>query len=164
MHESIAFQPIGTIHTPYTDSAPYQPVEDDRGEFRVVLDPVYADGLHLIEKFNYIYLLYYIHRLSRKMAMTVSPPWAEGRRVGLFASRSPVRPNPIGLSIVRLKGVRGNVLTTSGLDVFDGTPLLDIKPYIRDLDTKSDANYGWLEGVRDRDHLLLHIKGIPHEY
>ncbi|MBW2124324.1 MAG: SAM-dependent methyltransferase, partial [Deltaproteobacteria bacterium] len=57
-----------------------------------------------------------------------------------------------------------NVIYTSGLDVFDGTPLLDIKPYIRDLDSKGDANYGWIEDLEDRDHLLLHIKGIPHEY
>ena len=161
---TMTLRPIGTIHTPYTDSAPYQPVEDDPGDFRVVLYPEFAEGLHLIEKFDYIYLLYYIDRLDRDVAMTVSPPWAGGREVGLFASRSPVRPNPIGLSIVRLKEVRGNELSTSGLDVFDGTPLLDIKPYIRDLDTKSDANYGWLEGVKDRDHLMLHIKGIPHDY
>ena len=162
--ETVSFQPIGSIHTPYTDSAPYQPVEDDSGDFRVVLDPVYADGLQLLENFTYIYLLYYIHRLERGIAMRVSPPWAGGRKVGLFASRSPVRPNPIGLSIVRLKSVQGNELITSGLDVFDGTPLLDIKPYIRDLDTKADANYGWLEGVEDHDHLMLHIKGIPHDY
>ena len=168
MHEhnspKISFRPIGTIYTPYTNAAPYQPVEDESGDFRVVVHPIYADGLHLIEKFNYIYLLYYIDRLEREIAMEVSPPWAQGRQVGLFASRSPARPNPIGLSIVRLKSVRGNTLITSGLDVFDGTPLLDIKPYIRDLDTKADANYGWLEGIKDHDHLMLHIKGIPHDY
>ena len=84
--------------------------------------------------------------------------------VGLFASRSPVRPNPIGLSIVRLKRIEGNVVYTSGLDVFDGTPLLDIKPYIKGLDSKDDANYGWIKELDDKDHLLLHIKGIPHEY
>ncbi len=164
MQDTITFRPIGRIHTPYTDSAPYQPVEDDGGEFRVVLDPGYEEGLHQLEKFHYIYLLYHVHRLARSISMTVSPPWAAGRQVGLFASRSPVRPNPIGLSVVRLKSVQGNTLTTSGLDVFDGTPLLDIKPYIRDLDTKADANYGWLEDVQDRDHLMLHIKGVPHDY
>jgi tRNA-Thr(GGU) m(6)t(6)A37 methyltransferase TsaA len=161
---TVSFRPIGTIHTPYTHSAPYQPVENDSGDFRVIVDTAYADGLQFIEKFSYIYLLYYIDRLERDVAMTVSPPWAEGKEVGLFASRSPVRPNPIGLSIVRLKSVHANELVTSGLDVFDGTPLLDIKPYIRDLDTKADANYGWLEAVEDHDHLMLHIKGIPHDY
>ena len=61
-------------------------------------------------------------------------------------------------------GRRKNKITTSGMDVFDGTPVLDIKPYIKDLDTKSDANYGWLKEMEDYEHLLLHIKGIPHDY
>ena len=94
----------------------------------------------------------------------VSPPWAKGKKVGVFASRSPVRPNPIGLSIVRIKKIVGNKIYTSGLDVFDGTPLLDIKPYIKDLDNKDNANYGWVKETGDMSHLSLHIKGIPHDY
>jgi len=160
----IEFQPIGTIHTPYDESAPYQPVEDSEGEFKIVLDRSYQQGLNKLDKFSYIYVIYYVHKLDRSPSMLVKPPWAEGMEVGLFASRSPVRPNPIGLSIVRLKSIKGNVLYTSGLDVFDGTPLLDIKPYIKDLDSKEDANYGWLDDLEDKDHLMLHIKGIPHEY
>jgi tRNA-Thr(GGU) m(6)t(6)A37 methyltransferase TsaA len=96
--------------------------------------------------------------------MMVSPPWADGKKVGVFASRSPVRPNPIGLSVVRIKNIVENRIYTSGLDAFDGTPLLDIKPYIKDLDSKSDANYGWIEEMDDMEHLILHIKGIPHDY
>jgi len=65
---------------------------------------------------------------------------------------------------VRIKHITGNHIVTSGLDVFDGTPLLDIKPYIKEPDTKPNANYGWLEDLEDRAHLTLHIKGIPHEY
>lgn len=162
--DTFSFKSIGIIHTPYTDSAPYQPVENDRGKFRIVLNRSYAQGLQHLEKFNYIYLIYFIDKLRRKVSMKVSPPWAGGKQVGLFASRSPLRPNPIGLSIVRLKSIQGLELVTSGLDVFDGTPLLDIKPYIRDLDTKADANRGWLEDLKDHDHLMLHIKGIPHDY
>jgi len=82
----------------------------------------------------------------------------------VFASRSPVRPNSIGLSIVRIKNIINNKIFTSGLDVFDGSPLLDIKPYIKDLDSKSDANYGWIGELESDDHLLLHIKGVPHDY
>jgi len=160
----IEFQPIGTIHTPYDESAPYQPVEDSEGEFKIVLGRSYQQGLNKLDKFSYIYVIYYVHKLDRSPRMLVKPPWAKGMEVGLFASRSPVRPNPIGLSIVRLKSIKGNVLYTSGLDVFDGTPLLDIKPYIKDLDSKEDANYGWLDDLEDKDHLILHIKGIPHEY
>ncbi|MBN1289084.1 MAG: tRNA (N6-threonylcarbamoyladenosine(37)-N6)-methyltransferase TrmO [Actinobacteria bacterium] len=155
---------IGVIRTPYTDNAPYQPVEEDKGDFRIVVDLDYMDGLRVLERFRYIYVIYYIDRLEQGVSMTVSPPWTDGENVGLFASRSPARPNPVGLSIVRLKSIEGNEILTSGLDVFDGTPLLDIKPYIQDLDSKPDSNYGWLDDLEDKDHLLLHIKGIPHEY
>ena len=136
---------IGIIRTPYTESAPHQPVEDDEGEFRIILDPEYAKGVRDLEGFGYIHVIYYTHRLKRSVSMTVCRPWSGGKRVGLFASRSPVRPNPIGLSIVRLKGIADNVIFTSGLDVFDGTPLLDIKPYIKGLNSKSDANDGLIE-------------------
>lgn len=157
-------KPIGVIRTPYVDSAPYQPLANDEGEFRLCVDPSYAEGLKDLDRFRYIYVLYLIHRVSRKPSMSVTPPWTPGKEVGLFSSRSPVRPNPLGLSIVEVKRVEGNEVFTSGLDAFDGTPLLDIKPYIRDLDSKEDANYGWLEDLEDRDHLMLHIKGIPHDY
>jgi len=161
---SFSFKKIGIIHTPYESYAPYQPVESDDGDFRIVIEPQYARGLYKLSEFRYIYILYYTHLIKQKPSMTVSPPWTGGLKVGLFASRSPVRPNPISLSIVRLKQVIGNEIITSGLDVFDGTPVLDIKPYIKELDSKSEANYGWLEEMDDLEHLLLHIKGIPHDY
>ncbi len=96
--------------------------------------------------------------------LETSPLWIPDIQSGMFASRPPLRPNRIGLSVVRLKRIDGGINHTSGIDVFDGTPLRDIKPYIQDLDVKTDANYGWLEDIEDRDHLLLHIKGIPHGY
>ena len=105
-----------------------------------------------------------MHQVKRGLSEHVSPPWTGGVRVGVFASRSPVRPNPIGISIVRIKGFENNEIITTGMDVFDGTPLLDIKPYIKDLDTRADANYGWIENMDDREHLLLHIRGIAHDY
>ena len=123
-----------------------------------------ANNLYTLKKFNYIYLIFFADRITREPEMLVSPPWAKGKRVGVFASRSPVRPNPVGLSIVRIKNIVGNKVYTSGLDVFDKTPLLDIKPYIRDLDNKDSANYGWIEEMDDMAHLSLHIKGIPHDY
>jgi tRNA-Thr(GGU) m(6)t(6)A37 methyltransferase TsaA len=155
---------IGTIHTPYVDNAPYQPVEEDRGTFSIELFQQYIDGLAELNRFSYMYVLYYVHKLKGEAAMTISPPWAHNKKVGLFASRSPLRPNTIGLSIVRIKRIVKNNIYTSGLDVFDGTPLLDIKPYIKDLDSKDDADYGWIENLKGYEHLLLHIKGIPHEY
>jgi len=165
MVQNINFKPIGVIRTPYTDKAPYQPVDDDKGDFRIVLDAEYADGLADLHRFHYIYVIYYIDRIKRNPAMTESPSWIPGIKVGLFATRSPVRPNPIGLSIVRLEKIVHNEIFTSGLDVFDNTPLLDIKPYVKDLDSKKDANYGWLDDLdRNKEHLLLHLKGIPHDY
>ncbi len=161
----VEFKQIGAIRTPYIDSAPYQPIDKAEGEFRIVLRPEYATGLANLDSFRYIYVLYLIDRLRRPAGMRESPAWAPGTNVGLFASRSPARPNPIGLSIVQLRAVSGNEVFTSGLDVFDKTPLLDIKPYVRDLDSKKDANYGWIDTVPgNKQHLLLHIMGIPHDY
>jgi tRNA-Thr(GGU) m(6)t(6)A37 methyltransferase TsaA len=155
---------IGVIRTPYTDNAPYQPVDNDEGDFRIVIDRQYIDGLRQLDKFSYIYVIYLVDRTKRELSMAVTPPWSGGTEVGVFASRSPVRPNPIGLSVVRIKRIVGNEIYTSGLDAFDRTPVLDIKPYIKDLDTKADADYGWIENSADREHLRLHIKGIPHDY
>lgn len=83
---------------------------------------------------------------------------------GLFATRHPSRPRPIGLSVVRLLRRDGNLLEFEGVDVLDGTPLLDIKPYIAELDTKPNANLRWVGEIDDAEHLALHIKGVPHEY
>jgi tRNA-Thr(GGU) m(6)t(6)A37 methyltransferase TsaA len=156
---------IGIIRTPYIDKAPYQPIDEDKGDFRIVLDSEYTEGLCALDSFRYVYVIYYIDRLRRSPSMTVSPSWAPGTKVGLFASRSPLRPNPIGISIVRVKKIANNEIFTSGLDVFDNTPLLDIKPYLKELDSKDDSNYGWIGNLKsNEEHLVLHIKGIPHEY
>jgi len=163
-HLHIHFKPIGVIRTPYTDHAPYQPVTDDSGQFRIIIDPQYQEGLQDLDRFRYIYVLYHVHRVKKEASLKVHPDWIENTHVGVFASRSPVRPNALGLSVVQIKGIEKNQIITSGLDVFDQTPLLDIKPYIKDLDSKADANYGWLEDFEDQDHLMKHIKGIPHEY
>ncbi|MCD6584721.1 MAG: tRNA (N6-threonylcarbamoyladenosine(37)-N6)-methyltransferase TrmO [Desulfobacteraceae bacterium] len=166
MPENINYklESIGMIRTPYQNNAPYQPVDADGEEFYAIIDHKYVEGLSDLKKFNYIYLIFYADRISREVEMMVSPPWADGKKVGIFASRSPVRPNPLGLSIVRIKKIVENKIYTSGLDVFDKTPLLDIKPYIKDLDNKDNANYGWVAEMDDMAHLSLHIKGIPHDY
>ena len=163
------FGSIGIIHTPYLKDShvPYQPIDtgtDDKHEFFVDIDDKYVRGLYRLETFRYIYLLYHIDRLSHSVESTVQPPWAGGMQVGVFASRAPARPNPVGLSVVRLRSVESSRVYTSALDVFDKTPLLDIKPYIIDLDSKPDANLGWVEQLPNCDHLMLHIKGVPHDY
>ena len=77
--------------------------------------------------------------------MCIYPPRGNGKKVGMFATRTPNRLNPIGLTIAKIKKIEGNRIYTAGLDILDGSPLLDIKPYIRDFDMKEDANLGWIE-------------------
>ncbi|MFH2007751.1 MAG: tRNA (N6-threonylcarbamoyladenosine(37)-N6)-methyltransferase TrmO [bacterium] len=162
----LVFRPIGTIHTPYTDRAPNQPPEREveEGKFRVVLDEQYAAGLDALEGFRWVYVLFAFDRAEGVVTMRVKPPWAGGKEVGLFASRSPHRPNPLGLSVVRLLRREGATLHTSPLDVFDGTPLLDVKPYFDVLDSKMDANRGWVEELDNPAHVMEHLVGRPHDH
>ena len=165
--ESLTYTPIGVVRTPYSRGwAPEQPVEQEaeEGRFRIELRPEYEAALGKLDRFRYVYLITGLHRMKAPVEMTVSPPWPKAGRAGLFATRTPARPNPIGLHVVRLKKIEGNVLYTWPVDAFDGTPVLDIKPYFRDLDSKEDADYGWLSSFEGVRHLLEHIRGIPHEH
>jgi tRNA-Thr(GGU) m(6)t(6)A37 methyltransferase TsaA len=144
-HRHIELHSVGIIHTPYTDNAPRQPQPDAEGEFKIVVDERWEDGLYRLADFRYICVLFYLHRSHKEVPMRVAPMGRNDIRVGVFASRSPVRPNPIGFSVVRLKKIVKNTIFISGIDVFDGTPLLDLKPYIGSLDCKTDANDGWSE-------------------
>lgn len=163
MNKTFKLKQIGLIKTPYINNAPYQPVEKDKGDFIIIIDNEYIKGLLSLESFHYIYVIYYIHLLNKRVSMSVTPPWTSGEKVGVFASRAPLRPNPIGISIVKIKKIIDNKIIISGIDVFNNTPLLDIKPYIKELDSKTDANYGWIDELKgNKEHLLLHIKGIPH--
>lgn len=162
----ISFHPIGVVRTPYRTWAPNQPVEQEKGigDFRVVLHEPYREALGDLDRFRYVMLITSLDRVEGKPEMIVSPPWAKGRRAGLFATRTPLRPNPIGLSIVRLVRIEQNQIITWPIDLLDGTPLLDIKPYFLDLDAKSDANNGWVEDIEGAAHLLEHVRGIPHHH
>ncbi|MFB6201806.1 MAG: tRNA (N6-threonylcarbamoyladenosine(37)-N6)-methyltransferase TrmO [Halorhabdus sp.] len=158
----VEYEPIGEIRSPYETEAPFQPIPND-DEFAVELDLAYAPGLADLDSFTYAYVLYDLHR-SDDYALSVEPPWSEGRSIGLFATRAPRRPNSIGLSIVRIQAVEDSTISISAIDAFDGTPVLDVKPYVDGLDTREDANLGWIdpENADDRDHLERHIKGVPH--
>ncbi len=142
---SIDFSPIGVIHTPFKDlnGMPIQPAGARDVIGTVVLDPAYAPGLKDLDGFSHLFLIYHFHR-SRGFQLTVKP-FLDTVDRGLFATRAPRRPNPIGLSIVRLKEVTGNRLTIQGIDVLDGTPLLDIKPWVPAFDMHGDMRVGWME-------------------
>ncbi|MFH0896165.1 MAG: tRNA (N6-threonylcarbamoyladenosine(37)-N6)-methyltransferase TrmO [Bacteroidota bacterium] len=142
----ICFQAIGTVHTPYEEKAPFFASEDQEGVFYIDLNPELTDALYLVNTFKYIILLFYIDR-GKPHKLRVHPPVADGREVGLFASRSPNRPNPIGMTITRILKIEGNRIYTTGLDILNNTPLLDIKPYMQSSDCKPEANNGWKDEI-----------------
>lgn len=130
---AIEYTAIGVVRTPFTERAPSQGREDDNsGEFYLELFPRYSSGLRDLERFDHIIVLFHMDRVrGYDGSNEAHPPHMGGSSVGLFASRSPNRPNPIGLDVVRLLRVEGPRVYTSGLSALDNTPLLDIKPYIR---------------------------------
>jgi tRNA-Thr(GGU) m(6)t(6)A37 methyltransferase TsaA len=112
------------------------------------LDPAYEPGLRDLEGFSHLFLIYVFHRASG-VQLTVTP-FLDAEPHGLFATRAPKRPNPIGLSVVRLIAVEGNRLVLEDVDMLDGTPVLDIKPYVPAFDRPVDVRVGWLAG-RDQN-------------
>jgi tRNA-Thr(GGU) m(6)t(6)A37 methyltransferase TsaA len=139
---SINLKQIGTIHTPYQETAPFRPDSELKGDYRIEVFHEYKDCLCRLDEFSHIIVLFHIDR-SKPHKLKVVSPFSDGQEIGLFASRSPNRPNPIGMSIVKLNKIEGNIINTSGLDILDKTPLLDIKPYIPEIDCHPDANNGW---------------------
>jgi tRNA-Thr(GGU) m(6)t(6)A37 methyltransferase TsaA len=141
----ITFVPIGIIHTPFTDIAgmPIQPAgaRGIRGTIGIYSD--YEEGLRGIEGFSHLILIYAFH-LCASYQLTVIPFLDTAPR-GIFATRAPSRPNAIGLSIVQLIEVNGTTLVIEDADILDGTPLLDLKPYIPAFDSYPDASSGWFE-------------------
>jgi tRNA-Thr(GGU) m(6)t(6)A37 methyltransferase TsaA len=143
--KKIEYRPIGIIHSPYKapEGTPIQPTHTQGLEAKVEVFPEYADGLDDLAGFSHIYLLYHFH-LSKKFSLKVKP-FLDDEVHGLFATRAPSRPNSIGLSIVRLTGIKENILRVLNIDVLDGTPLLDLKPYIPEFDVRKVDKIGWIE-------------------
>lgn len=142
--------PIGIIRTPFVDPAgmPIQPSGAAGVQGTVELRPELAPGLRDLDGFSHVILLYRFHRSEGYDLEVV--PFLDGAPHGLFATRAPRRPNPIGLSVVRLERVEGNVLHIEGADVLDGTPLLDLKPYVPAFDAPGPCRTGWLEAGATR--------------
>ncbi|MEA3254018.1 MAG: tRNA (N6-threonylcarbamoyladenosine(37)-N6)-methyltransferase TrmO [Chloroflexota bacterium] len=140
----IKYQPIGVIHSPFKEpkGTPIQPAAAEGIDGVVEVFPEYADGLKDVEGFSHIILIYHFH-LSGQSQLRVKP-YMDGKTHGVFAMRGPSRPNPIGISEVRLMGVEGNILHIRDVDIVDGTPLLDIKPYVPQFDVREVEKIGWL--------------------
>lgn len=143
--DEIVLRPIGVIHSPYKkkEDIPCQGCRSkETGTVEVF--PEYAEGLKDVEGFSHLILVFYFHKADR--AKLVAKPFLDDRPKGIFAIRGPSRPNHIGLTVVELLGIEENRLNVANMDCFDGTPLLDIKPYIPQFDEKTDVKIGWLEG------------------
>ena len=145
MPSLIRLTTIGVIRSPFQEPAgtPIQPSFAEGTEGIVEVFPEYADGLQDLDGFERIWLLYWFDRAPSPRLRVV--PFRDEVQRGLFATRMPCRPNPIGLSCVQLLGIKHNVLTIGGVDILDGTPLLDIKPYVTEYDTFPQSRAGWLE-------------------
>ncbi|MCL1074878.1 tRNA (N6-threonylcarbamoyladenosine(37)-N6)-methyltransferase TrmO [Shewanella dokdonensis] len=144
----IEYSPIGIIHSPFQQQAgtPVQPSRANNAEGRIELLPEYIEGLADLQGFSHIVLLCHLHQCSG-FQMKVTPYLDDNQR-GLFATRSPRRPNPIGLSVVELLSIDNNMLNIRNLDLLDGTPVLDIKPYVGEFDQRQGARFGWFEHAK----------------
>ncbi|MFW6041297.1 MAG: tRNA (N6-threonylcarbamoyladenosine(37)-N6)-methyltransferase TrmO [Thermoplasmatota archaeon] len=143
--EEINYKPIGIIHTPNKEAegTPIQPKGADGIKGEVKIYPQYTDGLKDLDGFSHVILLYHFHK-SGKVSLRAKP-YMDDEEHGVFAMRGPSRPNSIGLSIIKLNKVEGNKLHIENVDIIDGTPLLDIKPYVPDFDIHDVESFGWLE-------------------
>jgi tRNA-Thr(GGU) m(6)t(6)A37 methyltransferase TsaA len=141
----IKYKPIGIIHSPFKEpkGTPIQPSGAKGINGTVEIFPDYAEGLKDLEGFSHIILIYHFH-LSKKSSLKVKP-YLDDEVHGVFAMRGPSRPNPIGISTVHLLRIEGTTLSIQDVDIVDGTPLLDIKPYVPEFDRGEVQRTGWLE-------------------
>jgi tRNA (adenine37-N6)-methyltransferase len=143
----IAFHPIGVIHSPFTrqEGTPIQSALAGDATGWIELLPAYTTALQDLHEFERIWVLYHLDRTAEFKPMVT--PYLDTAPHGLFATRSPARPNPIGISVLRLHSVEGTRINVMGVDILDGTPLLDIKPYVPDFDAFLPSRAGWFDRV-----------------
>jgi tRNA (adenine37-N6)-methyltransferase len=146
----ITFRPIGVIRSPFTttEGMPIQAASAGGVRGTIELDPSLADGLLDLAGFSHVTLVYHLHEVVAPQLVVT--PFLDTARHGIFATRSPARPNPIGVSTVRLVRISGTTLEIEDVDVLDGTPLLDLKPYVPAFDDRAGAAIGWFASRLDR--------------
>lgn len=146
----IEYEPIGVIHTPFqtTEGVPIQPVGATGVAGTVEVFPEFGQGLKDLDGFSHVILVYHFHRSSGFNLLVI--PFMDTVHRGVFATRAPKRPNPIGLSVVKLTRIQNDTLHVQNVDVLDGTPLLDIKPYVPEFDHHPTNRIGWLEDAMGR--------------
>jgi tRNA (adenine37-N6)-methyltransferase len=141
----IRYKPIGVIHTPFRspEGTPIQPAAARGIVGGVEVDPMYAGGLKDLNGFSHVILIYHFHKA--RLAHLRARPFLDDVERGVFATRSPARPNAIGISVVRLLRIEENILYVQNVDIVDGTPLLDIKPYVPQFNGANDVKIGWVK-------------------
>lgn len=148
---TLEYDPIGVIRTPFDspDGMPIQPVGAADAVGTVEIDPDYVEGLADLDGFSHCILVYHFHAIDQSTPPSMRvEPFLDGTERGLFATRAPRRPNPIGLSVVAIDAIDDETLTVTGIDVVDGTPLLDVKPFVPGFDVPEETRAGWLEDAR----------------
>ncbi|MBN2250993.1 MAG: tRNA (N6-threonylcarbamoyladenosine(37)-N6)-methyltransferase TrmO [Candidatus Altiarchaeota archaeon] len=143
--ENYQYKSIGIIHSKYKKKkgVPIQGVLSKDSKGWMELFPEYKEGLKDLDGFSHIFLIYQFH-LSKGYSL-LTKPFLEDAEHGIFATRAPKRPNPIGISIVKLEKIEENKLYIDEVDIIDGTPLLDIKPFIPEFDSRDSITVGWIE-------------------
>ena len=143
MNKQIIYKPIGTIFSPFNtiEGVPIQPAGAKGIIGKVELNKKYSEGLKSLDGFSHIILIYHFHLTGRSKLKVI--PFMDIEEHGIFATRAPQRPNTIGISVVRIISVKANIITVENIDVVNGTPLLDIKPYISRFDNVLDEKNGW---------------------
>lgn len=145
LSKQIIINPIGIIHTPFDDinNMPIQPLAAKGIKGHIELSPEYLEGLTDLEGFSHITLLYHFHKINGYHLMV--KPFMDNKEHGIFATKSPKRPNAIGYSTVKLLGVENNVIHIEMVDMLNGTPLIDIKPFFSKFDNRTNTKSGWLD-------------------
>ena len=148
--DEIRYKPIGIIHSPFKElkGIPIQAAASQSVKGMVEVFPKYAEGLEDIEGFSHIILIYHFH-LSKTSPLKVKP-YLDDQMHGVFTTRSPSRPNSIGMSVVHLVSIEKGILHVQDIDIVDGTPLLDIKPYVPQFDVRNVERVGWFENKVDK--------------
>ncbi|TSA26181.1 MAG: tRNA (N6-threonylcarbamoyladenosine(37)-N6)-methyltransferase TrmO [Bacteroidetes bacterium] len=150
----VRYNPIGIIHSPFKDikGMPIQSASAKGVIGTIEINHEYAAGLKDLDGFSHIMLIYHFH-LTEGFSLRVRPFMDDNLR-GVFATRAPRRPNPIGISVVKLVKIENNILHIEEVDIVDNTPLLDIKPYVPDFDSRKAERIGWLSGKSGRSNEL----------
>lgn len=140
----ITFKPIGIIHSPFTklENMPIQPTGSLGTQGTIEILPEFTEALQDLDGFSHFYVIYYFHMTSGWKARV--KPFLDDQKRGLFSTRAPKRPNPIGLSLLEIISIQENIITVNNIDILDNTPLLDIKPYVPQFEPAENIRIGWL--------------------